>query len=234
MKVISIDDEGRIKETLIEITPEIIQDWIEHNRLERAYLETKSIHRRWAIIRRVYELLTPTIIERAEKEKYLGMTDPYILDWCKHFSPIEYDAWCSIRPKGLGLFPQYPVLNYFLDFGNPYLKIGVELDGREYHLDVDKDRRRDERLYDEGWKIFRIKGSECKVDYREFYEIHDDYSLTDDEKMEEIESYFMNTSDGVFEALRYVYFGQTGYESSRYIDYAYRTLDRHRLVNFLI
>lgn len=231
MATLSDEQEKKILEHFFQITPEMVAGLIEQRALDLKYQESENIYERWAIIRRVYERLTPTIIERA-KEGYLGMTNPYILNWGKTFTPIEYDAWCSIRMRGLGLFPQYPVLNYFLDFGNPYLRIGVEMDGNDYHEDTEKDLKRDKRLWSEGWRIFRIKGSECYVRHRQLYEVQGDYSLLHDEKMEEIERYFLNTSDGVFEALSYVYFKQTGYESERYLNFAHMTLDMHRLIDF--
>lgn len=232
MAELSKQDEDKLAGHFYRLTPEMIREIMAQRRLSCIYEETESIHERWAIIRRAYQILTPIILERARKERYLGMTNPYILNWGKTFTPIEYDAWCSIRPRGLGLFPQYPVLNYFLDFGNPYLKIGVEMDGKDYHEDIEKDLKRDQKLWSQGWRIFRIKGSECYTKYRDICEIQSDYSLERDEKLSEIEAYFMNTSDGVFEALSYVYFGQTGYESETYMDFARLTLDLHRLADF--
>ena len=52
---------------------------------------------------------------------------------------------------GIVLYPQYPVGNCIVDFGNPVLKIGLGLDGAEYHDSV-KDYKRDLGLKREyGW-----------------------------------------------------------------------------------
>ncbi len=86
--------------------------------------------------------------------------DPYgIYDWNAIFSPIEKLVWVEIRNLGLPFYPQYPVLNFFLDFADPIKKIGLELDGKDYHLDKEKDRRRQELIENEGWDVYRISGS---------------------------------------------------------------------------
>src|SRR5688500_12322386 len=99
MKELTPEDEKRVQ---IAITPEFISEMIRIRSFKRAYREAESIHERWAIIRRAYEYLTPIIMERAQGG-YLGATMPYIVDWWETFSPIEYDAWCSIRYRGVGL-----------------------------------------------------------------------------------------------------------------------------------
>ncbi len=82
---------------------------------------------------------------------------PYWMDWS--FTPIEFNVWCDIRCAGIPFYPQIPVLNYFIDFGDPYKKIGIEVDGKEFHLDKEKDRQRDLKLNKEGWRIIRIPGN---------------------------------------------------------------------------
>ena len=77
--------------------------------------------------------------------------DPYFIDWLLDFSPIEEIAWNSIRSRGVPLYPQFSLFNYFIDFANPVLKIGLEMDGKEFH-DTEKDRERDTKLA-EYWPI---------------------------------------------------------------------------------
>jgi len=38
-------------------------------------------------------------------------------------SPIEFNVWSDIRSNGLMFYPQFPVLNYFIDFADPIRKI---------------------------------------------------------------------------------------------------------------
>jgi very-short-patch-repair endonuclease len=123
--------------------------------------------------------------------------DVYFMDW--EFTPIELEVWGDIRCLGLPFFPQLPALNYFLDFGNPFLKIGIECDGKAWH-DKEKDRIRDDRLETAGWTIFRIEGHECRR-----------FIVPDDEFQEEPDyeawrKHYMTTSEGVLRAIKQHYF----------------------------
>jgi hypothetical protein len=226
MRVISTDDEGKIKEYFFQITPEMFAELAYVQSLANKYREAQSQHQRWALIRMAYEYLTPIIMERAEKDRYLGMTQPYFLPWGETFTPIEYQAWWSIRMRGIGLFHQYPVLNYFLDFGNPYLKIGLELDGRDFH-NAEKDLKRDNRLLEQGWRIFRIAGSEC---YRTPLNL-EDIERDDPDYWDMVRDWFINTSAGVIEALSIRYFNEQA-QHERHHDFAAVSLSLHRLAQF--
>jgi very-short-patch-repair endonuclease len=203
-----------------------------HSQIEHSFYEATP-EKRWGIIRKIYERMTPEIIERGKKG-ILAHLDPYVVDWCKFMTPIEFDAWCSIRGKGLGLFAQYPVLSYFIDFANPYLKIGVELDGKDWH-DAEKDRARDTRLLEQGWKIYRIKGSECYTQRKQLDDIIEEARENyEPEDSNDIAAYFNETSDGVFEALSIVYFNPHYDFYQRYYEYAVESLRRHSGVTFSI
>lgn len=89
----------------------------------------------------------------------LQNADPYALPFDRFFTPIEQEVWCFIRIGGLPFHPEYPVLNFFIDFADPVRKIGIECDGKEFHS-YEKDFKRDEKLTALGWKIFRISGEQ--------------------------------------------------------------------------
>jgi len=86
-----------------------------------------------------------------------GEYDPYIVDWTRIFTPIEEDAWFSIRQLGLQMFPQYTILNYFADFADPWKKLVLECDGKAWH-DAAKDAARDQDMQEAGWTVCRIPG----------------------------------------------------------------------------
>lgn len=93
---------------------------------------------------------------------------PYdIHDWIKDFSPIEEATWSAIRYYGLNLWPEYPVgisgNLFFIDFANPEHKMGIEVDGRDYH-NQEEDAKRDSLLYRNGWTIIRFSGAEIHKD----------------------------------------------------------------------
>lgn len=122
--------------------------------LEDEWRDNRDSPKRWDILRRAYALQLPEIMEQRALGKR-ARTNPYFLDW--DFTPIEYSAWAAIRGFGLPFYPQFPAQGYFLDFADPYFKIGVELDGKQYH-DAQRDRARDEVLWRVGWRMFRIPG----------------------------------------------------------------------------
>lgn len=129
-------------------------------------------------------------------------------DWNVLFSPIEMDAWVSLRGKCTPMYPQYPVLNYYVDFGNPYFKIAIELDGKEFH-NPGKDKKRDRELYEAGWKVFRIPGHQMvkkfkAIDDFEEWEIRENY----EQVMIDIRHWILETGDGVIEAISRVYFSK--------------------------
>lgn len=86
--------------------------------------------------------------------------DPYWVDWSKVFTPIEYAAWIDIRRIGMPVYPQYPAGRFFLDFGDPFRKIAIECDGKQFH-NAERDAARDRELGEIGWTVYRMSGAEC-------------------------------------------------------------------------
>lgn len=102
-------------------------------------------------IRKVYKKNLDLIL----KHHYVS---PYFLDWIPMFTPIENNVWADIRYLCLPFYPQFPVDKYFIDFADPVLKIGIEVDGK-HHLDqIEKDKERQDVLESLGWRIIRIQG----------------------------------------------------------------------------
>lgn len=138
-------------------------------------------------------------------------------------SPIEKIAWQSIRlQRKIQLYPQFPIANYFVDFANPFHKIVLELDGKDFH-DERKDYKRDDVLKDLGWKVFRIKGSECMRSA--------EFDFSQKNRTEKNSEWMHNTIDGVLTAMSIYYFNDTGYEG--YTQDAYNSLKNHQLTRFL-
>lgn len=165
----------------------------------------------------------------------VNMYRAYPCDWSQIMSPIELTAWQVIRSRGrLPLYPQYPVGKYFLDFGNPFRKIGVELDGKDYH-DKAKDYKRDMELRSVGWDIIRITGSEMnKMPACDVSRLFED----ENQRFEDfgrLRGYLTNTGEGILDAVRCVYFGgrpEVPEElEHEYIAYCQRTIEDHILLN---
>jgi very-short-patch-repair endonuclease len=140
------------------------------NYYTRAQLKNESYKKlpagaRFNLIRKAYEFYMPWMLK--------GRVNPYFLEW--NWTPIEFDVWCDIRRIGLPFYPQVPVLNYFLDFGDPRTKIAIECDGKQWHTNKEKDRIRDEKISALGWQIFRVPGYMC-------HKTADQFLVENDEK----------------------------------------------------
>ena len=170
-------------------------------------------------IREAYAYLLPEWMEEYEETGDMRQ-DPYFMNW--DFTPIENSVWSDIRTIGVPFFPQMPVLKYFIDFGCPFLKIGIECDGKAWH-DHELDKARDARLHSEGWMIFRIEGHECKRVIDPWAE--ERYGEEEDDQ-ELIYQYFMTTSEGIIHAIKSRYFDDEMDE--RYASVMHSTLFEHR------
>jgi hypothetical protein len=194
-----------------------------------------AFYHQLAATRKYYKSQKLCLLDTFRKSKYLW-AGSYPMDWSTIFSPIEYDAWCSIRSKGrMVLYPQYPILQFHADFANPALKIVLELDGKQYH-DSAKDLRRDNLLRKEGWIVYRITGKEMMnrnyIDWQSFEENNID---GEDKKISCIHEWLMNSGDGVIEAIKTIHFVDNHdhfYRSTmkeRFLAYCHKTLEKHQL-----
>lgn len=130
--------------------------------------------------------------------------DPYeIANWISLFTPIEAAAWHDIRAAGLPLWPQLPVGRYFLDFGNPVVKVALECDGRRWHP-PGKDAARDAWLRSQGWTIYRVPGWRCMAST----ELPDEYDeATEEERAVMHERRNQQTMVGVIRAVKEHFIG---------------------------
>ncbi len=201
------------------------------NSIKLEFSQLEKITDKWGFIRQMYMEMMPDIIAKAKNEVCIPI-NPYFLDWSTHFSPIEYNAWISIRATRIALYPQFPLFNYFIDFANPYSRIGLELDGKNYH-DEKKDKERDNMLYDFGWKIFRVKGSETHTEYKDITEIESDFAEYRDEsqRYQDLSNWLLNSCDGVINAIRMVYFDRN-FRGEDIQSLAMQSLEAHKLADF--
>lgn len=164
-------------------------------------------------IKNHYDVLTPIIIDCGEKYGWARWVKPYSrrFNWAEIFSPIEENAWYSIRSFGkVPLYPQFPVDKYYVDFGNPYVRIGIECDGAQYHQNKEKDLVRDKVLWESGWRIYRISGSDCnRVVSENYFNIND---FDDEEKkLAILKEFYERNIDGLLLSLHYFYSGKPQY-----------------------
>lgn len=178
-----------------------------------------------------YRQFEPGIIKATVRGKWHVS---YPFDWASSFSEAEYQAWCVIRSTGRCLlYPQYPVGKYFVDFGNPYYQIALEVDGKEFHLDKEKDIQRDKALLELGWKTFRVTGAEAFKQVQEIHEINygDFEGLTGEEK-DLVMDWFMNSVEGVIESITRFYFINNPDDVNTWL--YVKSLEKHRLIDFYL
>jgi hypothetical protein len=115
---------------------------------------------KWDGIRSFYAAAHSAIMGEASNEWGI---DPYGWnDAAISLTPIESWLWHDIRAVDLVLYPQYPVGGFFVDFANPKAKVAIECDGAEFHQDKEKDAKRDAKLRQLGWTVYRISGKACR------------------------------------------------------------------------
>ncbi len=162
-----------------------------------------NLSERFSMIRRAYEKEMPEI-ERMWKAGEGDRIDPYFVDWLKLFTPIEFSVWQDIRGAYLPLFPQLPVLNYFVDFGNHFVKVAIECDGKQWH-NPEKDGKRDRELAAEGWIIYRVPGSVCNRVLPAPWEL-DRRELSEKNFAYKVDRWFTTTASGVMYAIKQQHF----------------------------
>lgn len=119
----------------------------------------------WDAVRAFYDEEGPKIMAGPSNEWAI---DAYAWDDAGiSMTPIERWLWQDIREANVVMYPQWPVAGFFVDFANPVAKVAIECDGREYHLDKEKDGRRDAKLAALGWTVYRITGADCREDFDE-------------------------------------------------------------------
>jgi very-short-patch-repair endonuclease len=179
--------------------------------------------------RAYYEKFEGEIIESTIRGKWLGA---YSYDWVSLFSPAEYLVWAAIRYMGrIMLYPQHPVGKYYVDFGNPYYRIALEVDGKEFHV-KEKDIIRDTDLFRLGWKVFRVTGSEANktIDVSEIVYRNGNLENLDQDDYNTVRDYYLNTAEGVLDAIRAFYF-KSQFDPS--LEHFYlETLNNHKLIEF--
>jgi very-short-patch-repair endonuclease len=210
---------------------------LNNDELEVEYLKAAPLKRR-EIGRRMYEQAEAEILDTARKSLFAWGVEPYVFDWA--FNENEYALWRSIRQNKLVMYPEFPVKQYYLDFGNPYLKIALEADSKEFH-DKAKDTRRDTELLGFGWKTFRVSYQENVAPFIQLGDIRKMISEGDqDSALKHLTFWLLETGDGVVDAIEFFYFMSDEEKRERmqifpeYLELATSTLMKHRLVEFAL
>ena len=86
----------------------------------------------------------------------------------KNDSEIKYQLyggdWATFINN---IIPQYPILNYRVDFAFPVFKIAIEIDGKAYHStkeQIENDYERQKNIENLGWLFYRIPAKKILYD----------------------------------------------------------------------
>lgn len=79
-------------------------------------------------------------------------------------SPIEKKMVFELERVGFECVNQLKISTIRVDIAIPKFKMIVECDGRDYHLDKEKDRIRDQICSKYGWEVVRFTGTEIFMD----------------------------------------------------------------------
>lgn len=192
--------------------------------MREQFADLEKVTDKWGFIRQAYMELMPAIMGAHACGR---RTSPYsFTDWAAYFTPVERMAWGAIREFGVPMYPQFPVFNWFVDFGDPWLRIGLEIDGREFH-DPNKDRERDQFLLDYGWRVFRVSGAQAMS---RLEQPDDDMVETEPERFAYEQSRWLRGSvDGVVASLARYFYGRCPWLG---VDDCWAALGINRLVDF--
>ena len=89
-------------------------------------------------------------------------------DWYSVMNEVQFNVYNDIKYVGIFLYPLYPIGDYFIDFGNPFAKIGIEILYKDYGLSAKQDRINFFEAND--WKVYTI---ESKNTYLNAFELFD-------------------------------------------------------------
>jgi very-short-patch-repair endonuclease len=81
----------------------------------------------------------------------------------QELSPAEVELAEALANAGLHPAQQYPIGQFNADFCFVEEHLVVEVDGRDFHI-LERDRRRDAILREQGWRTLRIPASHVRAD----------------------------------------------------------------------
>lgn len=150
----------------VEMDLEVLWDYFITEQQFRADLEAApNYFAKLRVMARVYDYMTQ------HDKTSVSWHIKGVVDLRKLFTPIEDSVWDDMIYFGLRMYPQYPALKYVLDFADPFYKIAIECDGKEWHQDKAKDRKRHLELEKAGWTVYHIPGADTLRWVGEFYDL---------------------------------------------------------------
>jgi len=94
-----------------------------------------------------------------QSKKMLNGYAAYIQSFIKNPSWPQVKTFNMVKSIYPDAILNHPCLNYSLDIAIPSLMIDIEYDGSRYHQDkdVEKDKKRQSKIEEQGWKVIRYR-----------------------------------------------------------------------------
>src|SRR5687767_1350653 len=85
----------------------------------------------------------------------------FIENWPSVLNKIQTIVYGEIKSAGIRLYPLYPIGEDFINFGNPFKKIGIEIYYKTNGF-VEKQAKL-ERIKNMGWKVYTFESKHSSI-----------------------------------------------------------------------
>jgi hypothetical protein len=124
--------------------------------------------------------------------------DYHIEDWHSVLNEVQRVIYDEIKSAGVRLYPFYPIGSGFINFGNPFKRIGIEILYKNFGFKEKQEKI--ERFKIEGWTVYTFETKYISYILEKLFDnVKDEYygesfeELDSEDKLNFIEKY-MNTN----------------------------------------
>lgn len=142
---------------------QLVRDTVERQKINRRILDRYgSWQAWWESLNRDFGALLMNALAGQSERTLMHKLERRLCE-----SPIETMFWDVAKEALPGIEPAYTVGPFRLDFAIAAKRVGIELDGHEFHKTVEQrtaDGQRQRWLERQGWRLLRFTGSEVYAD----------------------------------------------------------------------
>lgn len=90
----------------------------------------------------------------------------HVEDWYDVLDKPQREIFSEIKSVGVFLYPYYPIANSFVNFGNPFLKVGLEIIYKDFKIEKENKIKNFEK---DGWQIYTINAFHDRLSYNDLF-----------------------------------------------------------------
>jgi len=102
----------------------------------------------------------------------------HVEDWPNVLNEIQIEIFREIKSVGVCLYPFYPIGDSFINFGNPFSKIGLEIIYKDY---IQEKENKINEFKKKGWKVYKINTNHDRSTLEELFKRKYKRDLENDE-----------------------------------------------------